>query len=152
MHDFEMLEVTEPRIGIHWFGQSSFALKDHYGTIVQLDPYFPCVRPDTDDDGVLHRLALKRSLKRMHQRQAQVVKGHFVDGELWHDESLPTLEFEGAGAGIVFGGGGVVGDAIAACEGPPQRLAHHLAPAPCAGVVAVPKFLHLAWEFQSNGR
>ena len=46
MHEFESLDVTKPRIGLHWFGQSSYAVKDHLGTIVQLDPYFPSSRPE----------------------------------------------------------------------------------------------------------
>jgi L-ascorbate metabolism protein UlaG (beta-lactamase superfamily) len=32
-------------VGIHWFGQSSYALKDAAGTIVVLDPHFPKRRP-----------------------------------------------------------------------------------------------------------
>ena len=45
MHAFESLNVPQSRVGIHWFGQSSFALQDPDGTIVQLDPYFPRERP-----------------------------------------------------------------------------------------------------------
>ncbi len=45
MHPFEDLTVAEHSVGIHWFGQSSFALKDAAGTIVQVDPYFPRERP-----------------------------------------------------------------------------------------------------------
>lgn len=45
MHPFERLAVPEGKIGIHWFGQNSFALKDAGGTIVQIDPYFPHARP-----------------------------------------------------------------------------------------------------------
>ncbi len=45
MHPFEDLEVPSGAVGIHWFGQSSFALKDADGTIVQVDPYFPHDRP-----------------------------------------------------------------------------------------------------------
>ena len=45
MHAFEELEVPENRIGIHWFGQNSFALKDARGTILLVDPYFPRQRP-----------------------------------------------------------------------------------------------------------
>ena len=45
MHPFEAFSVPTGRIGIHWFGQSSFALKDPAGTIVQVDPYFPRERP-----------------------------------------------------------------------------------------------------------
>ncbi|HXF62764.1 MAG TPA: MBL fold metallo-hydrolase [Caldilineaceae bacterium] len=45
MHSFARLIVPPGAVGIHWFGQSSFALKDAAGTIVQLDPYFPRERP-----------------------------------------------------------------------------------------------------------
>lgn len=45
MHTFESLNVLQGRIGIHWFGQSSFALKDASETIVQFDPYYPSERP-----------------------------------------------------------------------------------------------------------
>lgn len=45
MHSFSALEVPRDAVGIHWFGQSSFALKDAAGTIVQVDPYFPRERP-----------------------------------------------------------------------------------------------------------
>jgi L-ascorbate metabolism protein UlaG (beta-lactamase superfamily) len=41
MHPFGELVVPEGRVGIHWFGQNSFAVKDPAGTIVQVDPYFP---------------------------------------------------------------------------------------------------------------
>ena len=46
MHPFEDLTVRYDTIGIHWFGQSSFALKDVAGTIIQVDPYFPRERPE----------------------------------------------------------------------------------------------------------
>jgi L-ascorbate metabolism protein UlaG (beta-lactamase superfamily) len=45
VHSFELLSVPTPGVGIHWFGQNSFALKDAAGTIVQIDPYFPRERP-----------------------------------------------------------------------------------------------------------
>lgn len=45
MHPFEDLPVAARAVGIHWFGQNSFALKDAAGTIVQIDPYFPRQRP-----------------------------------------------------------------------------------------------------------
>lgn len=45
MHPFESLLVPEGAVGIHWFGQSTFALKDAQGTIVQVDPYYPRERP-----------------------------------------------------------------------------------------------------------
>jgi L-ascorbate 6-phosphate lactonase len=44
MHPFATLNVSPGTIGIHWFGQSSYALKDSGGTIVQVDPYFPSER------------------------------------------------------------------------------------------------------------
>ena len=45
MHPFESLQIPKNTIGIHWFGQSSFGLKDRAGTIVQIDPYYPRQRP-----------------------------------------------------------------------------------------------------------
>lgn len=45
MHPFEDLIVPENAVGIHWFGQNSFALKDPADTIVQVDPYYPRERP-----------------------------------------------------------------------------------------------------------
>ncbi len=41
MHTFETLSIPTNAVGIHWFGQNSFALKDTAGTIIQIDPYFP---------------------------------------------------------------------------------------------------------------
>ena len=37
MHPFEDLVVAENTVGLHWFGQSSFGIKDAAGTIVQVD-------------------------------------------------------------------------------------------------------------------
>ena len=45
MHPFEDLVIPSGAVGIHWFGQNSYALKDETGTIVQVDPYFPRDRP-----------------------------------------------------------------------------------------------------------
>jgi len=45
MHPFKTLNVPQGAVGIHWFGQNSFAIKDQAGTIVQIDPYFPHHRP-----------------------------------------------------------------------------------------------------------
>ena len=45
MHPLVELKVPEGSIAVHWFEQSSFALKDSAGTIVQIDPYFPRERP-----------------------------------------------------------------------------------------------------------
>ena len=47
MHPFEDLVVPPGAVGIHWFGQSSYALKNQAGTIVLVDPYFPRDRPAT---------------------------------------------------------------------------------------------------------
>jgi L-ascorbate metabolism protein UlaG (beta-lactamase superfamily) len=46
MHPFASLAVPQHAVGIAWFGQSSFALKDSAGTVIQLDPYFPHERPE----------------------------------------------------------------------------------------------------------
>ena len=45
MHPFAALMTPQGAVGIHWFGQSSYALKDAAGTIIQVDPYFPQERP-----------------------------------------------------------------------------------------------------------
>lgn len=45
MHPFEDLAVPDDGVGVHWFGQSTFALKNAAGTIVQVDPYYPRQRP-----------------------------------------------------------------------------------------------------------
>jgi L-ascorbate metabolism protein UlaG (beta-lactamase superfamily) len=45
MHAFEELKLPENNIGIHWFGQNSFALKNASGVIIMVDPYFPRERP-----------------------------------------------------------------------------------------------------------
>lgn len=45
MHAFESMAIPDGNVGIHWFGQSSYALKDRAGTIVLVDPYFPRLRP-----------------------------------------------------------------------------------------------------------
>jgi L-ascorbate metabolism protein UlaG (beta-lactamase superfamily) len=44
-HPFEELIVPEKNVGIHWFGQNSFGIKDTFGTIIMVDPYFPRDRP-----------------------------------------------------------------------------------------------------------
>ena len=45
MHPFTDLSVPENTVGIHWFGQSTFALKHSDGTVIQVDPYYPHDRP-----------------------------------------------------------------------------------------------------------
>ena len=45
MHPFEQLTVPLGKVAIHWFGQSSYAIKDASGGILQVDPYFPHQRP-----------------------------------------------------------------------------------------------------------
>jgi L-ascorbate metabolism protein UlaG (beta-lactamase superfamily) len=45
MHPFAELQVPAGAVAIHWFEQSSFAVKDEHGTVVQIDPYFPRQRP-----------------------------------------------------------------------------------------------------------
>ena len=45
MHPFAELTVPEGSVGIHWFEQNSYAIKDSHGTIVQIDPYYPHKRP-----------------------------------------------------------------------------------------------------------
>jgi len=45
MHPFAELTVPAGKVGIHWFEQNAYALKDSKGTIVLIDPYFPHDRP-----------------------------------------------------------------------------------------------------------
>ncbi len=45
MHPLVDLNVTKDSVAVHWFEQSSFALKDSDRTIIQIDPYFPRERP-----------------------------------------------------------------------------------------------------------
>ena len=45
MHPFAELAIPQGSVGIHWFEQNSYAIKDSHGTIVQIDPYFPHERP-----------------------------------------------------------------------------------------------------------
>lgn len=45
MHPLADLTVPAGAVAIHWFEQSSYAVKDEHGTIVQIDPYSPRERP-----------------------------------------------------------------------------------------------------------
>lgn len=45
MHPINSLDVAAGSIGIHWFEQSSYALKSADGTVIMIDPYFPRQRP-----------------------------------------------------------------------------------------------------------
>ncbi|MCB0123294.1 MAG: MBL fold metallo-hydrolase [Caldilineaceae bacterium] len=45
MHPLTELTVPEGSVAIHWFEQSSYAIKDSQGTTVFVDPYFPHDRP-----------------------------------------------------------------------------------------------------------
>lgn len=45
MHPLVDLNVSDGTVAVHWFEQSSFAVKDSSGTIIQIDPYFPHNRP-----------------------------------------------------------------------------------------------------------
>ncbi|MBH05975.1 MAG: hypothetical protein CMJ20_06605 [Phycisphaeraceae bacterium] len=45
MHPFESLEIPDGAIGLHWFGQSSFAIKSSSGIMILIDPFFPHERP-----------------------------------------------------------------------------------------------------------
>ena len=45
MHPFAALDVPAGSVGIHWFEQSAYALKDPRGTVALVDPYFPHDRP-----------------------------------------------------------------------------------------------------------
>ena len=41
MHPLMTMSVPQGKVAIHWFGQSTYALKNAAGTIVLIDPYFP---------------------------------------------------------------------------------------------------------------
>jgi L-ascorbate metabolism protein UlaG (beta-lactamase superfamily) len=45
VHPFTELRVPSGSVGIHWFEQNAYALKDSQGTVVLVDPYFPHERP-----------------------------------------------------------------------------------------------------------
>jgi L-ascorbate metabolism protein UlaG (beta-lactamase superfamily) len=45
MHPFAQLSVPSGSIGIHWFEQNAYAVKNSQGTILLIDPYFPTQRP-----------------------------------------------------------------------------------------------------------
>ena len=45
MHTLTKLAVPEGSVGIHWFEQNSYAIKDSHSTVVLIDPYFPHDRP-----------------------------------------------------------------------------------------------------------
>ena len=45
MHPFSQLKVPEGKVGVHWFGQNSYAFRSPGGQTVMVDPYFPHERP-----------------------------------------------------------------------------------------------------------
>lgn len=45
MHPIVNLKIPPGTVGLHWFEQSSYAVKDSAGTLVLVDPYFPTQRP-----------------------------------------------------------------------------------------------------------
>lgn len=45
MHQIFEIDVSKGKAAVHWFGQSSYALKSASGVVVLIDPYFPHVRP-----------------------------------------------------------------------------------------------------------
>jgi L-ascorbate metabolism protein UlaG (beta-lactamase superfamily) len=45
MNPFAGLKVSSGHVAIQWFGQNSFAFKASTGGVLQVDPYFPRVRP-----------------------------------------------------------------------------------------------------------
>ena len=51
MHPLLDLDVPTGDVVLHWFEQSSFAVRDHRDNIVLVDPYFPRERPT---DGFIH--------------------------------------------------------------------------------------------------
>jgi len=45
MHPFAHLSIPQGALGIHWFEQNAYALKDSQDHLVLIDPYFPHDRP-----------------------------------------------------------------------------------------------------------
>ena len=45
MHPFAQLQVPQDAVGIHWFEQNAYALRDAAGITLVIDPYFPRERP-----------------------------------------------------------------------------------------------------------
>lgn len=45
LHPLSTAVIPKGAVGIHWFGQSSFALKNDQGRVLLTDPYFPRERP-----------------------------------------------------------------------------------------------------------
>jgi L-ascorbate metabolism protein UlaG (beta-lactamase superfamily) len=45
IHPLSIASVPAAAVGIHWFGQSSFALKNEQGRVLLTDPFFPRERP-----------------------------------------------------------------------------------------------------------
>ena len=45
MHPFDRLVVPAGALGIHWFEQNAYAIKDSRGVTMLIDPYFPSERP-----------------------------------------------------------------------------------------------------------
>ena len=45
MHPFAELSIPSRSVGVHWFEQNSYALKDSSGYTILVDPYFPTERP-----------------------------------------------------------------------------------------------------------
>ncbi len=45
MPNFLEVDVPEGTVALHWFEQSSFALKNSAGATILVDPYFPQNRP-----------------------------------------------------------------------------------------------------------
>ena len=45
MHPFALIQIPPGHVGIHWFEQAGYAVKNSHGTITLIDPYFPHERP-----------------------------------------------------------------------------------------------------------
>jgi len=45
VHPFAELAIPKRSVGIQWFEQNAYALKDSQGTVLLVDPYFPHERP-----------------------------------------------------------------------------------------------------------
>jgi L-ascorbate metabolism protein UlaG (beta-lactamase superfamily) len=45
VHPFRDLRVPVGKVGVHWFGQNSYAVRGPGGQGIMVDPYFPWLRP-----------------------------------------------------------------------------------------------------------
>ncbi len=95
MHPFQHLQVPKEKVGIHWFGQNSFALKDPSGIILHVDPYFPRDRPP--DQFIHSESPLDEATLEVHH--VLVTHDHLdhtcIESLLRIHKAFPTVRFHG---------------------------------------------------------